>query len=100
MFILETLRCPAITSSRILINCNEASGVKEGVINCSKPVPIGTVAEYSCKEYYEPYTEEDAYNTRAVCQIDGAWSRNILKCEPGMYFKRNESLINDSVFLL
>lgn len=67
------------------IKCNELddSGNVKGLISCDKPIPVGTLANYECKEFYEPSNENDVNNTKAICQVDGTWSRNILKCEPG-----------------
>lgn len=80
-----TVFCPPITSTRLTVTCNEldASGNVKGLISCDRPIPVGTIANYQCKEYYVPSNKDDLNNTKAICQVDGIWSRNVLKCEPG-----------------
>lgn len=38
--------------------------------------------KYSCGEFYQPATDFHKYNDDAVCQQNGKWSTEILKCEP------------------
>lgn len=85
IFLTESVTCPPITSSRLSVKCRHHTGNPRGLMPCNKPVPVGTVAEYECKEYYVPINNEEINNTKSVCQIDGTWSRKILKCIPGIF---------------
>lgn len=49
----------------------------------------GTTAEYSCKEFYEPANEMHKFNNRAICQRNGQWSSEILKCVPRCGYLQN-----------
>lgn len=40
------------------------------------------MAKYNCKSYYQPINHKHLKNTKAICQPDGTWSRELLRCEP------------------
>lgn len=37
---------------------------------------------YFTREYYKPASARDENNDQSTCQLDGNWSRDILKCVP------------------
>lgn len=76
----NNITCPAIVSSRLATVCEHKA---KGIVSCEKPVPAGTKAKYECKPYFKPADRKQSNNTQTICQPDGTWSRNILKCEPG-----------------
>lgn len=80
----ENISCPPIISSRITVKCKSKLDGQKGWVPCDKPLPIGTVAQYECKPYYQPINAQHANNSFSVCQPDGTWSREHLKCEPGV----------------
>lgn len=88
MYILKVLKevsCPPIVSTRIIVKCQSTGNFKKGWIACDKPVPIGAIAHYECKPYYEPINSKQLNNNHSICQPDGTWSREYLKCQPGTF---------------
>lgn len=51
-------------------------------VPCNHPVPTGTIATYSCREFYEPAGAKHQHNDMSRCQRDGTWSRDLLRCKP------------------
>lgn len=51
-------------------------------MSCDSNVKPGTVAKYSCGRFHRPSSEFHKHNSEAVCQQNGKWSTEILKCEP------------------
>lgn len=51
-------------------------------IPCNEDIKPGTTAKYSCDDFYQPTTAFHKFNDAAVCQQNGKWSTEILKCEP------------------
>lgn len=43
---------------------------------------MGTTVKYECKINYIPANDKHSKNTKAICQVDGTWNRELLKCEP------------------
>lgn len=78
-------RCPAINSSRLLVSCV----LGRQAVACDKEIIPGTVAKYSCGAFYEPASDFHKNNDEAVCQLNGQWSREILKCEPSCGYLRD-----------
>lgn len=70
--------CPPIKSKRLQVSCkfNELSTA------CESNVKPGTIAAYSCGEFHQPASDFHKHNSEAVCQRNGKWSTEILKCEP------------------
>lgn len=83
-------RCPPITSTRLQVSC-AINGLK---VDCDKDIIRGTIAVYSCKQFHEPENYFHKHNSEAVCQENGKWSTEILKCEPSCgYLKQPIPLI-------
>lgn len=74
----DFINCPQITSSRLNISCE----FNDKKVSCENEMKPGTVAKYACKEFYQPSSVIDAFNNEAICQKDGKWSTEMLKCEP------------------
>lgn len=72
------LFCPPILSDRLHVSCKYVN--RE--VSCEKDIMPGTIVQYTCKEFFEPQNSLHKYNNRAVCQANGQWSSEILKCEP------------------
>lgn len=70
--------CPSIVSSRLQFSCT----FKNETASCSEDIKPGTVAKYSCREFYQPANAFHKFNDEAVCQPNGKWSTEILRCEP------------------
>lgn len=70
--------CPPFKSARLRVSCehNNHSAL------CDKDIQPGTVAKYSCGDFYQPTSDFHKHNDEAVCQQNGKWSTEILKCEP------------------
>ncbi|XP_066998504.2 modular serine protease [Anabrus simplex] len=77
----DDVTCSPITSKRIIATCESLYGNHRGWVPCDNPVPVGTVARYQCRQYYEP-NEEHMDNTESICTRDGTWSQPILECKP------------------
>ncbi|XP_071442334.1 modular serine protease-like [Hetaerina americana] len=74
--IVGGVRCPGLQSKQLNLDCFLPSGAQHP---CDQPAPEGTVATYSCRQFYIP--NENYPNRRSVCQ-NGAWSKELLKCIP------------------
>ncbi|KAJ6631710.1 Modular serine protease [Pseudolycoriella hygida] len=74
----KSIKCPPIKSSRISAVCT----INEQEVPCDEPMEPGTYVKFECKEFYKPATIKDENNDQSVCQLDGNWSRDILKCVP------------------
>lgn len=70
--------CPPIVSTRLQASCE----YNKQSTSCLKDVKPGTLAKYSCGEFYQPVSDFHKHNDEAVCQQNGEWSTEILKCEP------------------
>ncbi|XP_046386810.1 modular serine protease-like [Ischnura elegans] len=70
------IRCPGLKSRHLNMECFLASGAQHP---CDQPAPEGTVATYSCRQFYEPNSNYP--NRRSVCS-NGTWSRELLQCVP------------------
>lgn len=90
----EAIRCPAIDVRRLDATCEvrlaQGQGDRSGGhraenwqrVPCERPVPAGTVATYSCSEFFEPAGRKHQHNDMSRCQRDGTWSRDPLRCRP------------------
>lgn len=58
-------------------------------MDCDTEVRPGTVAKYSCRDFYRPATNFHKFNSEAACQANGKWSTEILKCEPECGYLRS-----------
>ncbi|XP_044736927.1 modular serine protease-like [Chrysoperla carnea] len=76
------LKCPPILSNRMSAVCQVKEGPKKGLIACNKPMPPSTIVRYECKQYYIPSSKLQQNNTQMICQADGTWNRDMLKCDP------------------
>lgn len=74
----ETVNCSPIKSNRINVSCT----YNNKAASCEHDIKPGTVAKYFCKEYYQPNTNIHKFNNEAICQKNGEWSSEILKCTP------------------
>lgn len=82
--------CPPIVSTRLQVSCE----YNKHSTACEKDVKPGTVAKYSCRDFHQPASDFHKHNGEAVCQQNGEWSTEILKCEPKCgYFKAPVPLI-------
>lgn len=70
--------CPPIAPNRLQVSCT----FNEHIADCDKDIKPGTIAKYSCGEFYRPATDFHKHNGEAVCQQNGKWSTEILVCEP------------------
>ena len=70
--------CPPIKSKRLQVSCK----FNEHSIACESNIKPGTVAKYSCGEFHQPASNFHKHNNEAVCQQNGKWSTEILKCQP------------------
>lgn len=75
----QSIRCPPVISQRLIVKCESESGI----LPCDKPLPVGTTVRYSCKDYYIPANKKHLNNTMMICQPDGTWNKEKLKCYPG-----------------
>jgi hypothetical protein len=69
------LNCPPIKSKRLIVSCTHNG---QNVSCGDDKILPETLAKYSCKKFYKP---SNAYNSDAMCQKNGKWSSEILKCE-------------------
>lgn len=74
----SALFCPPIVSERLHASCKYANRD----VSCEKDIKPGTKARYTCSEFFEAQNWLHKYNHHAVCQANGQWSSEILKCEP------------------
>lgn len=73
------LYCPSITSNRLITTCE----YDQKEVPCDTAgIKPNTISKYSCKEFYKPSNALNQYNNESICQKDGQWSTNILKCDP------------------
>ncbi|XP_018324255.1 modular serine protease-like isoform X2 [Agrilus planipennis] len=96
----ENISCPPVFSERLNIICESKEGPKQGLVPCNKPASVGTIAKYGCKPFYVPAGSSQENNKQMVCQMDGKWSREALKCEPECGTRKPEAtalIINGSV---
>lgn len=70
--------CPPIDSPRLLASC-ELNGHS---VPCDEGIRPGTVANYSCGDFHQPASDFHKLNAAALCQPNGKWSTEVLKCEP------------------
>ncbi|KAF5289823.1 hypothetical protein FQA39_LY14978 [Lamprigera yunnana] len=75
----QEIFCPPVISARAIMKCESK---KNGWIPCDKPSPTGTILHSECRPYYEPVNTQQNDNYHSICQSDGTWSREQLKCEP------------------
>lgn len=52
------------------------------VVSCSDNISPGTEVSYACMDHFLPASPKDAANDWNVCQADGTWLREPLKCKP------------------
>ncbi|KAG8239183.1 hypothetical protein J437_LFUL018923 [Ladona fulva] len=71
-----TVFCPGLKSRYLNLECFLASGKRHP---CDQPAPDGSVATYSCRQFYLPTVNSP--NRRSECR-NGKWSRELLRCEP------------------
>lgn len=81
----EPTNCSPIKSHRLNVTCM----LDNQVMSCCDDIKPGTIAEYSCNEDYEPESYIHKFNRRAVCQKNGKWSSEILKCKPKCGYLKN-----------
>lgn len=84
----STLNCSPIKSHRLIATCT----FNGQVISCrdGDKLQPGTIAIFSCKKFYEPH--KNLQHTEAICQKNGKWSSEILKCnEKCGYLKENSN---------
>ncbi|EFA12772.1 hypothetical protein TcasGA2_TC005015 [Tribolium castaneum] len=79
----DNVFCSSILTDRINAICEIPFGPNKGVISCDVPLPPGTVVNYECKPYYVPANNVRKQNQQMVCQPDGTWNREMLRCIPG-----------------
>lgn len=72
------ISCPSIISQRLNMRCENS----DGIVPCDGFIRPLTTVTYSCKSYYVPKFRENVGNNQSVCQENGVWSRDILKCNP------------------
>ncbi|KAF5300807.1 hypothetical protein FQR65_LT09110 [Abscondita terminalis] len=74
--------CPPLNLQRSINKCE----LKEfGWIPCESPLPVGTIVQSECKQYYRPINNDERIDYYTRCQSDGTWSRQPLKCEPAAH---------------
>lgn len=61
----------------------------------------GTKVTYACKDRFKPKSTKDTSNDWNLCQADGTWLRDILKCKPdcGRLSAGMPLITNDETFL-
>lgn len=69
--------CPPVSSHRIIVSCTHNSKI----VSCFDKIQPETVAKYSCKKFYQPQRGMHKLNSEAICQKNGKWSSEILKCD-------------------
>lgn len=79
----QSIRCPplltqAVASARIDAMCT----YNDEAVPCTGPMRPGTKATYTCKEYNLPDGRKHENNNWNLCQQDGTWLRDVLKCQP------------------
>lgn len=79
----KSVVCPpivttAVASQRLDVNCK----LNGQPVSCERDIQPGTKVEYSCKDYFIPINAKHEYNDWNVCQGDGTWLRDILRCIP------------------
>lgn len=79
----NTITCPSIAATAgIQFHRIDATCLwNDRTISCSNILP-GTTMTYRCKDHYRPQTAQDSNNDWNLCQADGTWLRDFLKCEP------------------
>lgn len=85
----QALQSSDIESHRLAIECTW-NGRK---VSCLEDILPGTEASYACKTYYRPASTKDAANDWNICQADGQWLREPLKCTPDCGRFNNAQLV-------
>lgn len=79
----NTVTCPAIITSAIGLSRIDAKCEwNERSVSCQHHVLPGTTMTYTCADHSRPITRQDESNHWNLCQVDGTWLRDLLKCEP------------------
>ncbi|XP_031621148.1 modular serine protease-like [Contarinia nasturtii] len=87
------LKCPKCT--KFLVSCPpfvEQNIVSKRLLKkcmwngrqlpCAQSILPGTKVTYACKDNFKPKSTKDLSNDWNLCQADGTWLRDILKCKP------------------
>lgn len=83
-------RCPSIDNERLKVSCL----FNNNSVDCREDIKPGTIARYSCREFFQPASDFHKFNAETVCQQNGEWSTKILQCEPKCgYLKASVPLI-------
>lgn len=79
----QSIRCPPILTNSVVSARIDATCLwNDETVSCLQPMKPGTKAMYSCKEFYLPASKKHQDNNWNVCQGDGTWLRDILRCHP------------------
>lgn len=79
----QSVRCrPIVTPSVMSTRIDATCAYNDETVGCTEAIRPGTKVTYSCKEYYLPADETHMNNNENLCQADGTWLRDILKCYP------------------
>lgn len=83
----DIINCSPIISNRLNVTCM----YDNRIISCNdnNNIKPGTIAKYSCNDQYEPANSIHKFNSRAICQKNGKWSSEILKCTPKCGYLKN-----------
>lgn len=81
----EDISCAPIKSHRLNITCMHDNKI----ISCNEKMMPGTIVKYSCKDQYEPESSIHKFNSQTICQKNGKWSSDILKCTPKCGYLKN-----------
>lgn len=80
---LNSIECPPIITSQVIsTRINVKCEWNDQPVSCSHHIQPGTIATYTCKDYYLPASMEQENNDWNLCQADGTWLRDILQCKP------------------
>ncbi|XP_068910164.1 modular serine protease-like isoform X2 [Tenebrio molitor] len=80
--VTSKIYCPPVKSNRINAHCEVPFGLNMGIIPCDVPLPPGTIVHHECKPYYIPASTSHKNNSQMICQSDGTWNREQLRCIP------------------
>lgn len=79
----QSIRCPPIVTSTVASSRIDATcEFNDETVSCMEAMRPGTKVTYSCRDYFLPSNKKHESNNWNLCQADGTWLRDILKCHP------------------
>lgn len=88
----SSMTCKPIISKNILADCYH----KHKRVRCDQHIKPGTRVDYKCKSNFISFGDKNLGNHFSICQANGIWLRDILKCQPkcGVISRTEEFVYN------